>query len=268
MALSLEAPRNAKYTSTGTSGEQHRCGIPGNNAAVENAKEREEDNVEENLMIEICRTNDCYKGQIVIQDTKSHGWGLYSERNWTIGELVMQSEPINNVHHIKDSHTIQYDVNKHAHVSLPARLVNHICGVANLGIKIVFVNKRDQQEDTFNSDGSHNKKDERTQKVNILALALAATDDADNVLFNFYAMKDIQKGEELLWDYETTEYDMISKFDCNCGSPVCRGTLSGFRRHAKDVIQSYGFDWIAPYLVDMQMDQEATQKLNKLKSSF
>ncbi|HJS53226.1 MAG TPA: SET domain-containing protein-lysine N-methyltransferase [Chitinophagaceae bacterium] len=48
-----------------------------------------------------------------------------------------------------------------------------------------------------------------------------------------YAIEDVQKGEELTFDYhlnlisETplTSLQKMEWFPCNCGSPVCRGTL-------------------------------------------
>ena len=48
------------------------------------------------------------------------------------------------------------------------------------------------------------------------------------------AIKPIQAGEEITWDYETTEIDMTNcSFTCNCGTPECRGTIRGakYRQH-------------------------------------
>lgn len=49
--------------------------------------------------------------------------------------------------------------------------------------------------------------------------------------FAFYAIKDIQKGEELTCDYETTESNLVLDrvdFECKCGSGECRGHISGY----------------------------------------
>lgn len=186
---------------------------------------------------DIARTNVLYQGRLMIQDTGSHGWGLFSERDWKVGDLVMQSYPIDNIRHIKDAHTIQYDVDKHANIDLPARLVNHVCGIANVGIQVI-------RGTTTTPEVSLNGTNDSNMILN-------------DVMFQFYAIKDIRKGEEILWDYETTEYDMISKFDCLCGSPVCRTKLTGFHHHNHDVLESYGEKWVAPYLLEMLSKTDA-----------
>lgn len=46
------------------------------------------------------------------------------------------------------------------------------------------------------------------------------------------ASRAIARGEELTWDYETTEEDMVatgSDFKCSCGAAACRGHIRGFR---------------------------------------
>ncbi|PIN86775.1 hypothetical protein COV19_03155 [Candidatus Woesearchaeota archaeon CG10_big_fil_rev_8_21_14_0_10_44_13] len=48
------------------------------------------------------------------------------------------------------------------------------------------------------------------------------------------ALRDIKVGEELSFDYNTAEYDLIDmvkdcSFRCNCGSKNCIGEVRGFR---------------------------------------
>lgn len=44
------------------------------------------------------------------------------------------------------------------------------------------------------------------------------------------SMRPISAGEEITWDYESTELDMGScNFNCNCGSSLCRGLILGAR---------------------------------------
>lgn len=44
------------------------------------------------------------------------------------------------------------------------------------------------------------------------------------------SVRPISVGEEITWDYESTEHDMGScSFTCNCGSGVCRGLILGAR---------------------------------------
>lgn len=44
------------------------------------------------------------------------------------------------------------------------------------------------------------------------------------------SIRNISAGEELTYDYNTTEYDMgIDQFECQCGSNNCIGKVKGFR---------------------------------------
>lgn len=69
---------------------------------------------------------------------------------------------------------------------------------------------------------------------------------------NLVALKDIQIGEELTFDYNTAEYDLINmvqncSFKCNCGSKNCIGEVRGFRYlspEQKKQIQKF----ISPFL--------------------
>jgi hypothetical protein len=45
----------------------------------------------------------------------------------------------------------------------------------------------------------------------------------------FVALRAIRAGEEVTFDYDTTEWDMASPFRCHCSSPCCRGTIRGYR---------------------------------------
>jgi hypothetical protein len=48
----------------------------------------------------------------------------------------------------------------------------------------------------------------------------------------FKALRDISKGEELSFNYFTTEYDLKKQrqsFVCKCGSPNCKGRITGFK---------------------------------------
>lgn len=43
------------------------------------------------------------------------------------------------------------------------------------------------------------------------------------------ATKRIRAGEEITFDYETTEWDMAAPFPCGCNAATCRGLIRGFR---------------------------------------
>ncbi|MBU2562149.1 MAG: SET domain-containing protein [Nanoarchaeota archaeon] len=69
---------------------------------------------------------------------------------------------------------------------------------------------------------------------------------------NLVALRNIQIGEELSFDYNTAEYDLINmvencSFKCNCGSKNCIGKVKGFRYltlEQKKEIQKF----ISPFL--------------------
>ncbi|HEX8844620.1 MAG TPA: SET domain-containing protein-lysine N-methyltransferase [Pyrinomonadaceae bacterium] len=43
----------------------------------------------------------------------------------------------------------------------------------------------------------------------------------------FRALREIGRGEELTFNYLTTEYEMASPFECHCGSVQCFGLIRG-----------------------------------------
>ena len=48
------------------------------------------------------------------------------------------------------------------------------------------------------------------------------------------SIKPIEAGDEITWDYETTEYDMSNySFTCNCGATNCRGLIIGARYRSR-----------------------------------
>ncbi|HLJ64386.1 MAG TPA: SET domain-containing protein-lysine N-methyltransferase [Stellaceae bacterium] len=51
----------------------------------------------------------------------------------------------------------------------------------------------------------------------------------DCVSWRMVAHSRIEPGQELTFNYLTTEWDMASPFTCNCGAPHCPGLIRGFR---------------------------------------
>ena len=45
--------------------------------------------------------------------------------------------------------------------------------------------------------------------------------------FAFRALRSISKGEEITFNYLTTESDLATPFSCNCGSATCLGVIRG-----------------------------------------
>lgn len=67
----------------------------------------------------------------------------------------------------------------------------------------------------------------------------------------FVALRRLQPGEEVTFDYATNEYDTAAKNPCRCGSPECRGILHGYRDLPQDRRDSYISQGIIPsYLLN------------------
>ncbi|HYW18819.1 MAG TPA: SET domain-containing methyltransferase [Nodularia sp. (in: cyanobacteria)] len=65
--------------------------------------------------------------------------------------------------------------------------------------------------------------------------------------YDFVALEDIAAGEEITWDYETTEYESIAVLRCLCGSLSCRGQTLGFKFREQMLRDTYK-EYIAGYL--------------------
>ena len=71
---------------------------------------------------------------------------------------------------------------------------------------------------------------------------------------DFVAMKDINPGEEITFDYAMRNYhvDHFPK-QCRCGSAQCRGEITGWKSLPAERKQAYkGF--VAPYLLEMDKE--------------
>ncbi|KHD11086.1 hypothetical protein PN36_32540 [Candidatus Thiomargarita nelsonii] len=65
--------------------------------------------------------------------------------------------------------------------------------------------------------------------------------------YTFHALRDIESGTELTWNYNTTEYVSIAVSTCHCGANNCRGKTLGFKFLEDEIRNLYG-DYIADYL--------------------
>jgi SET domain-containing protein len=57
-------------------------------------------------------------------------------------------------------------------------------------------------------------------------------------LFDVVAMRDIQPGEEITWDYEMTE-NYKWRMNCTCGSPICRKTIGAYENMPLAIRKKY-----------------------------
>lgn len=61
------------------------------------------------------------------------------------------------------------------------------------------------------------------------------------------AIRDLAPGEELTFNYNTTEWDMASPFACGCGAASCAGTIRGFR-HLDSRQRAAIRSWLSPFI--------------------
>lgn len=61
------------------------------------------------------------------------------------------------------------------------------------------------------------------------------------------AVRDIAEGEGVTFHYCTTEYDMATPFDCQCGSSRCMGVIRG-ARHLTPAQRRPLVKWMSDYL--------------------
>jgi hypothetical protein len=163
------------------------------------------------LLQEIEDTNEAHRGKLEIRKSNNKHMGY--------GVFALMDYPKDNfvvtgkpvkTQDYADSHTIQTGFDKHVLMNLPALMLNHRCNSAN--VKAVA-----------NPVGG----------------------------YDFVALRDIKAGSEIQLDYETTELAMSEpSFDCKCGDPYCRRTLRGFKYNALDVLQNYGMEGVAEYLLE------------------
>ena len=54
-------------------------------------------------------------------------------------------------------------------------------------------------------------------------------DSNDEVFWYVVATRDIKEGENITFDYNTTEYAMAEVFQCMCGADTCLGEIKGYK---------------------------------------
>ena len=62
------------------------------------------------------------------------------------------------------------------------------------------------------------------------------------------ALRDIEPGEEVCYDYAMTDSAAYDKFKCYCGSPKCRGIVYGSDWKLPELWEQYG-DHFSPYIL-------------------
>ena len=62
------------------------------------------------------------------------------------------------------------------------------------------------------------------------------------------ASRDIEAGEEITYDYSTTDVDHVFEMECSCESPRCRGTISNRDYQNKEWQERYG-TYLPPHVL-------------------
>ena len=62
------------------------------------------------------------------------------------------------------------------------------------------------------------------------------------------AKKGIRKGEEIAYNYLTTDYELREPFTCKCGSPQCMGEIKGFKHLAREEQRKLE-PWLPAFLI-------------------
>ena len=63
----------------------------------------------------------------------------------------------------------------------------------------------------------------------------------------------LKAGDELTFFYPSTEYDMAQPFECRCGEKECRGTITGAKDMAPDVLRQY---WLSSHIREMLQEKK------------
>ncbi|HET9430737.1 MAG TPA: SET domain-containing protein-lysine N-methyltransferase [Chitinophagaceae bacterium] len=72
----------------------------------------------------------------------------------------------------------------------------------------------------------------------------------DTSLMKLLALREIRKGEEMVFFYPSTEWQMTQSFNCYCGSKNCLGDIRGAAYLTEDVWKQYRLtDFIQQQLV-------------------
>lgn len=176
---------------------------------------------------EIEQANNRHAGRIAVRKWSAQSdeqggdwrWGVYAVKDFEAGTLLFTGYALQGAFQRQQgTHTIQTALNTHVTMDLPARFTNHACGgLANMGVR--------------------------------LPQAHSSEIGGVNAVYDFVARESIAAGDELCWDYETTEYCLTAPFRCSCGAQRCRGFLQGFRFHCHQILAEHGPEWVAPYLL-------------------
>eukprot|EP00474_Spongospora_subterranea_P008899 CRZ09357.1 hypothetical protein [Spongospora subterranea] len=69
-------------------------------------------------------------------------------------------------------------------------------------------------------------------------------------LVSMVAIRPIETDEPITFDYNTTEYDMASPFDCICGAENCAHRIAGFKNLSPQHKESIDRKLMSPFILE------------------
>ncbi|MDB5200383.1 MAG: hypothetical protein JWO92_2346 [Chitinophagaceae bacterium] len=82
----------------------------------------------------------------------------------------------------------------------------------------------------------------------------------------FITLRDIEKGEELFWDYSTSMLERHWKLQCNCGSAECRHIITDFDLLPFNLQQKYlQMKIVMPFITEELYGLPTIERLNGSK---
>lgn len=235
--LLLRTARSSFFSSVGSSSWSKNDDGDDDDDDVDNAT----------LQDEIDNANQRYAQRVVVrEDCATNGWGVFAAADCAAGSIVLEGRTLHPCAVQPDAHSIQTSRHHHVRMDLPARFLNHACGsAANVGARMPPAAETSDTAATNNSSNGKHDDNNNNSSSN-------SSNDNWTTVYEFVAKRDIARGEQLRFDYETTEWALRAPFDCACGSADCRGTVAGFG--AAEAAASRGKhdrQWIAPHLLEM-----------------
>lgn len=116
-------------------------------------------------------------------------------------------------------------------------------------------------EDLYNHAIQYGKTDWRDSK-GIARLINHSCDPNCGIkdLFKVVAMRPIEAGEQITWDYEMTEKNLHWKMKCRCGSPLCRKVIGNYANMPRAIRKKY-----AGYISEWLTGRKTKKKKKRAK---
>ena len=138
-----------------------------------------------------------------------HGWGVFTDEEITSGDLIVEYRGVLIGNAVADRREAEYERAKIGSDYMFRMDSETVCDATHQGCVARFIN-------ASCTPNCH------TQIITVNGVKRIAV----------YAKKDVEKGEELSYDYKfEPEFDESKRIPCNCGSSQCRGFMNWDQRY-------------------------------------